>query len=312
MTIEKVVSGAAGGTELLIDEFNKHVDEKIQSHFHIVPSRLRGHVEGKIPIYWAHDLVGDPECDHLKAGGYNQYEKLVFVSNWQMQQFINAYGIPWRKCVVIRNAIEPIAPVQKDNTTIKLIYHTTPHRGLEILAPVFEKLCERYDNIELDVFSSFKIYNNPERDKQYEHVFDMLKANPKVRMHGSVDYREVREAVANSHIFAYPSIWMETSCRSLMEAMTAGLVCVHPNYGALYETAANWTMMYQYQDNKRDHANLFANQLCVAIDSVGSEDLVMRTRSQSTYASVFYNWALVKQEWENLLGSILYSKGIKW
>lgn len=311
MTIEKVNKEAAGGTELLIDEFKRYVDAEVYNHFHIVPSRLRGLEAGKIPIYWAHDLPGDPECDHLKAGGYNQYERLVFVSNWQMQRFVEYYGIPWRKCVVIHNGIDPLERVERDDEKIKLIYHTTPHRGLEIVAPVFDMLCERYDNIELDVYSSFGLYGNVERDKYYENVFNELKQNVKCRVHGAVSYGDVCAAVASSDIFIYPSIWMETSCRCLMEAMSAGLLCVHSNYGALSETAANWTMMYQYQDNKRDHAKVLLGYMCSAIESYRSEEMQMRLSSQRTYASVFYNWNYIRQEWDNLLKSILHAKGIK-
>lgn len=310
--IEKVNKDARGGTELLIDEFNKYVSGDISKHFQIIPSRFRNLEEGKIPIYWAHDLVGDPECEHLKSGGYNQYERLVFVTNWQMQRFIDYYGIPWRKCVVIHNGIEPLQiNKEKDPDVVKLIYHTTPHRGLEILAPVFDKLCTLYDNIELDVFSSFSIYGWGERDNAYQAVFEQLGNNKKVRVHGAVPYEEVRKHVVNADIFAYPSIWPETSCRSLMEAMSAGLLCVHSNYGALAETGGNWTLMYQYQDNKRDHANLFASTMCGAIENVKNESIQSKLESQSSYASIFYNWMLIKKDWEHLLGSILSSKGIK-
>ena len=312
MGLDIVNKGAKGGTELLIEEFKSHIDENIWKHFHIVPSRFRGHEAGKIPIYWAHDLVGDPECEHLKAGGYNQYEKLVFVSNWQMQQFVSYYGIPWHKCVVIQNAINPIPSKEKDNSVIRIIYHTTPHRGLELLAPVFDKLCEKHNNIVLDVFSSFKMYNFEERDKQYQQVFDMLKANPKVNYHGFAEQPVVRDAVASAHIFAYPSIWMETSCRALMEAMSAGLICVHPNYGALYETAANWTWMYQFLEDKRDHAMLFYHQLDAAIQNVHNEQIKLRLINQQSYSNIFYGWEMRKQQWTLFLKQILNEKKIQY
>lgn len=308
MGVDAVITNAKGGTELLIKEFKEHVPESLYNHFQIVPSRFRGFEAGKIPIYWAHDLVGDPECDHLKAGGYNQYEVLIFVSNWQMQQFIAYYGIPWHKCLVIHNAINPIVNKPKSKDVIKLIYHTTPHRGLEILAPVFNKLCEKYDNIELDVFSSFQIYGWGERDQQYQSVFDMLKANPKVRYHGFAEQEEVREAVSNAHIFAYPSIWMETSCRCLMEAMTAGLVCVHSNYGCLSETSAGWSWMYQYHANKRDHANVFYQNLSSAIDCYWDDQTQGSIASASAYANIFYSWQARKNDWISLLSTILEHK----
>jgi hypothetical protein len=64
------------------------------------------------------------------------------------------------KSIVLESGIEP-APescLQKDNDTIRLVYTSTPQRGLEILVPVFKYLTERHKNIHLDVFSSFKIY----------------------------------------------------------------------------------------------------------------------------------------------------------
>jgi len=42
-----------------------------------------------------------------------------------------------------------------------------------------------------------------------------------------------------------------------MEAMSAGLACVHPNNGALYETAAIWALMYQWHDDPHAHAAVF-------------------------------------------------------
>jgi len=310
MGIDAVNKSAKGGTELLIDEFKQHIPQEVYKHFQIIPSRFRGFEPGKIPIYWAHDLPEDPECGHLKEGGFNKYEKLVFVSNWQMQAFINYFQIPWSKCVVIQNAINPIPLVDKPKDKIKLIYHTTPHRGLEILAPVFKKLSEKYDNLELDVYSSFKIYGWEERDQQYSEVFNLLKSMPNVNYHGSAEYSVVREALTKAHIFAYPSIWMETSCRALMEAMTAGVLCVHSNFGCLYETAAGWTWMYQYQEDKQEHAMMLYHNLDAAISLYREEWTQSKLQSQSGYSTYNYNWELRKHQWIALLNSILSSKNI--
>lgn len=304
------VKNAMGGTELQKFALADHIPAHILEHFQIVPSRLRGRDESKIGIYWAHDLPGDPECDHLKNGGYNIYEKLVFVSNWQMQQFIAYYGIPWYKCIVIENAIDPVVNVEKPADKIKLIYHTTPHRGLEILVPVFEKLCEKYDNIELDVYSSFKIYGWEQRDEVYKEVFERCQQHPKINYLGTVSNQEVKEAVGQAHIFAYPSIWLETSCISLMEAMSAGCVCVHPNYGALYETAGGMTMMYQWQQDKRDHAQTFYSYLDFAIQNIDHESTKTSVGAQRAYANSRFNWATRAYEWRNFLEGILRSKGI--
>ena len=94
------------------------------------------------------------------------------------------------------------------------------------------------------------------------------------------------------HIFAYPSIWPETSCIALLEAMSAGLLCVHSAYAALPETASNWTMMYPMTENHQEHCNRFADQLLSAVQMVDQEFIKDRLSMQKRYTNGFYNWDL--------------------
>lgn len=305
----EVNKNARGGTELLIEGLQRHVPEDLLSYFQIVPSRLRGELDpDKIKIYWAHDLAGDPECDHLKNGGWNRWDKIVFVSNWQMQKFIDYYGIPWSMCSVIQNAIEPIQNVQKSTDgPVKIIYHTTPHRGLQLLVPAFVKLAEDY-NVELDVFSSFKMYGWGERDEQYKQVFDICKEHPNINYHGYGLNETVREYVAKADIFAYPSIWQETGCCALMEAMSAGCLNVHPNYACLYETSNNWSLMYQWDEDPQRHINLFYSVLKYAVENVRSHTYRSLTTYQKNYADLFYSWNSRKNTWNGFLTDLVQNK----
>jgi glycosyltransferase involved in cell wall biosynthesis len=47
-------------------------------------------------------------------------------------------------------------------------------------------------------------------------------------------------------MYVYPSIFEETSCISLLESMAAGLYCISTNYGALFETGAEFPMYIPY------------------------------------------------------------------
>lgn len=308
---DELSKNAMGGTEMMKYGLQDRIDQNILQHFHITASRFRGPEPGKIELYWLHDLPGDPESNHLANGGWNQFERLIFVSNWQFQGYQQHYGLPWYKCLVLQNAIEPIPYKEKSKDKIKIIYNTTPHRGLEILVPVFEKLCERYDNIELDVFSSFKAYGWEERDKPYEELFQRCKDHPKINYHGYQPNDVVRSALQEAHIQAYPSIWLETSCMALMEAMSAGCLCIHPNYGALPETAANWTWMYQWAQDKRDHAHMLYNHLAAGIENYWTEGVQTRLGGQKSYADVFYSWQYRRQQWDTFLRGILQDKGIQ-
>lgn len=305
---DELSQNAMGGTEQMKYGLQKRIDPEILDKFQIICSRVREVDPKLIPIYWLHDLPGDPESEHLKAGGYNRFEKLVFVSNWQMQNYLNYYKMPWYKSLVINNAIEPIPLEDKQYDVIKLIYHTTPHRGLQILVPVFIELAKKYDNIELDVYSSFEIYGWKQRDDAYKELFDMCMNHPKINYHGFKPNSEVRKALQQAHIFAYPSIWLETSCIALLEAMSARCLCVHPNYGALYETGANLTWMYQYVEDTRDHMAIFYSELDNAIRFVQDPNIFKALGSTKSYIDSVYNWDRRAEQWELFLKTILKKK----
>ena len=83
----------------------------------------------------------------------------------------------------------------------------------------------------------------------------LARSHPRITYHEMVeDHREIHRALVNADIFAYPSIWPENACLCLMESMSAALPCVHSNYAALFETAANWTMMYNLHQDLQKHA----------------------------------------------------------
>ncbi len=304
--VNEISKNSKGGTELMREGLEQRLDPSLLEGFQIIPSRVRELDDTKIRVLWLHDLPGDPESDHLRNGGHDKFHLLVFVSNWQMQQYISYYQIPWSKCIVIENAITatPQETIKKPTDKTKIIYHTTPHRGLEILVPVFEKLAEKYDNLELNVFSSFNIYGWPQRDEQYADLFERCNNHTNIIYHGTVPNSTVREALAESHIFAYPSIWVETSCLSLMEAMSSECICIHPNYGALYETAGGMTMMYQWNEDRNNHAHQLYTQLDAAIENKDHVFVRNMINLQRGYANLRYNWERVTSIWTDVLTSL--------
>ena len=308
---DKLSTNAMGGTEIMKYALAEKLPETLLDNFQIFVSRVEEELSPEhIRILWLQDLAGDPASDHLHNGGWNRFHKLVFSSHWQMRAFVAHYNIPWSKCVVVHNSIEPIEFKEKNYDKIKLVYSSTPHRGLNILYSVFNKLAEEFDNIELDVFSSFNLYGWGERDKEYKQLFDALGDHPKINYHGSVPNADLRSALQDSHIFAYPSIWEETSCLCLMEAMSAGLHCVHSSYGALPETSGNWTFMYPYHEGLDGHATMFYSVMKGLIQNLNDpdkrENLERRVLAQKGYVDTFYNRDYWSDNWKSVLESILF------
>lgn len=304
---DSLSANARGGTELMKERLVNSIDPTVLDKFQIFFSRVEEPLDkDKLRILYCHDLPGDPASEILSNEGWKKFHKIVFVSNWQMQAYMNYYRIPWSRCAVIKNAIEPLPPhVKPKDETIRLAYWSTPHRGLELLVPVFNAISQNRPNIILDVYSSFKLYGWEQRDEEYKDLFEACKANPKINYHGSVSNEELRANLLKTHIMAYPNIWPETSCLCLIEAMSAGVACIHPNYAALYETSMNQTFMYQYDENPSVHANLFANFLDTVIENYWSDEVQLALMQQKYVSDKVYNLERFKIAWNYVLQQLL-------
>lgn len=302
----EVSEKSQGGTESVKRGLAERLPEGLADEFQIICSRVRKLEEDKIRVYWLHDLPEDPETNHLKnESSRNKFHKLVFCSNWQYNRYQNFLGIPYdNKSVVIDTPIEPLPIVEKEYDTIRLVYSSTPQRGLGILVPVFEKLAEKYKNIHLDVFSSFSIYGWPDADKQFEPLYEKIRNHPQMTYHGFAKNEVVRDTLLKSHIHAYPSIWLECNSRSVIEAMSAGMLCVHPNYGGLTDTSGNMNFLYQGDINHNVHANIFYNALDHAISIVKEESTQNYLRLVKTYADQRFNWQRIVDQWINVLENL--------
>lgn len=310
-TSDGTYANAKGGTEMMNEQLYARVDNDLLDQFHIIKSRVRYMDPDKPNVLWLHDTWDDPESEHLSNDELRKrFAKLVFVSNYQFQTYHLAHGVPFDESFVLRNAIDPIPWKEKDKDEIRLIYHTTPHRGLNIAVAAIQEIAKIHgDKIHFDVFSSFNAYGWPDADKPYLELFDNIREHPNMTYHGYQPNSVVREALQNAHIYAYPNVWPETSCISVIEAMSAGCQVVCPNYAALPETTGNFATMYQWSEDMNKHANVFANMLHAAIQNHNTDDMQRKMVFQKNWTDNFFNWDLRAAEWTGFLQGLQKQNG---
>ena len=308
-TEEGTYEEANGGTEMMRRQLFDRVDKDLLDKFQIISSRVRWIDPKKPTVLWLHDTWDDLESQHLKEEERRKrFSRLIFVSNYQLNTYHLAHDVPYHSSFVMQNAIEPISVGKKETDQVRLIYHTTPHRGLNVAVAAIQELAKIHgDYIHFDVYSSFEAYGWKERDEEFKKLFDTIREHPQMTYHGFQTNEIVREALQKSHIFAYPSIWPETSCIAAIEAMSAGCEVVCPNYAALPETTANFATMYQWTEDIQHHANVFANMLNTAIKVRFNDNEIRKLNFQKTYIDNFYNWELRANQWTGLLTGILES-----
>ena len=169
------------------------------------------------------------------------------------------------------------------------------------------------DDIELDVYSSTKIYGD-EFDKQnkdqFQPMYDKMNSLPNVNNIGYKPNIEVIEAMQSTHIFAYPSIWEETFCISAIEAMAAGNMAIVTNFGALYETCTEYAHYVNYETNMYTLAKKFKAVIEFVADNYHEPALHDRLKDQVKFYKTFYNWDMRAKEWVSLFDQLLKIKGM--
>lgn len=289
-----------GGTEILLNNLNKYVD---LSQVNVIPSASYHEVLDPIKpnILWQHMDVDQPIVANMRERSFtDKLSSLVFVSGWQYGQYLGL-NIPLDKTEIIRNAIEPIEYLPKPEKK-KLIYASTPYRGLDLLLDVFEDMGR--DDVELDVYSSVVIYGDEfikEVGSQFDPLFDRARNMKNVNYHGYGTNEEVRKAMQEAHILAYPSIFRETSCLVAIEAGAAGCQLVTTNYGALPETTSGFGTMIPLANSVPKLKADYRAALEYAIDN-RDENL---QKYQSDFFNRMYSWEARVPEWERLLDKVL-------
>jgi glycosyltransferase involved in cell wall biosynthesis len=257
---------------------------------------------------WQHLNHNEESAFNMKNTEFvDQISQFIYVSDWQMKVFSQNINIPLDRSKVIRNAIDPIEYQEKSRTgKLKLIYTSTPWRGLDVLLDAFRIL--NRDDIELDVYSSTVIYGKDFLTNKFNWLFDQCRNTKNVNYRGYALNKAVRKAVQSAHIFAYPNTFEETSCLCAIEAGAAGCRIVTTDYGALTETCGDHAVYVNYNPNRLQLAEEYASILDREIDNYWSTYPTLRV--QSEYFNTEYSWGNRKNEWITLFEK--YAKSNDW
>lgn len=296
---------SSGGSEIQYNFLKKYVDNKLLDlvELKIVPnsnrytSDITTTYNPRKNIVWTQQSYDFLEAKLISDQREN-IEKIIFVSNWQKQKYIETFQLPVNKCIVIPNGIEPANCIKKPSGIVNLIYFSTPYRGLEVLLNSLKYL--QNSKYHLHVFSSMDIYGQTEENIKYENLYRQCKQNNKITYYGSVSHNTILHALNEMHIMAYPCIFEETCCISALEAMSQKLKIVCSNIGALPETTAEFATVYQYIENKEEHAKMFAKHLDLEIEKYHEEN----QNKQKEYVDNKHNWNKIKIYWNDLFREV--------
>jgi len=275
--------------------------------------RLRGAVGNKTRlVLWSHHDTNAPEIATLRDPAERKtWDAFALVSKWQALRYEAMFSVDPRHIVILRNAVAPPfeilrrrrAPWFTSGEAPLLAYTSTPYRGLEILLDAFPMIRSAVPGIRLKVFAGMRVYQLSEAEDTNREIYHRCSTTPDVEYIGNVSQVALAQELANVDILAYPSIFAETSCISVMEAMAAGCFVVSSTLAALPETTGGFGALVPIHADLEEFTKQYSHALVEVVER-GNRDpgaMSANLEKQIAFARSAYSWKTRAKEWRHLI-----------
>ena len=303
-----------GGTELMGRSWQDYVlpaaPDLADWHWAVIPGDNTLSPDSS-NIVWLHPHHMEEGIERLLDKEFQKHFKAyVFVSNWQYERFGERLQLPMEKCYVLKNATQPFPVHKKPEGKLQLMFHSNPIRGLDILLESIKLIPE--EDFELHIFheldpderkkqfqQGLQTYEyshiNPQEEQFLRYCLSLANQDKRVVRHTRTNNSKIREQLMNTHIFAYPTYFMETSCICMIEALCAGCSVLSSNLAALPETGLGFARHYGFIPDRQKHIERFTRELKRTITEYRNGEFD-NTR-QVEICNEYYSWETRVKDW---------------
>ena len=224
-------------------------------------------LNSKLKILWTGDACDQPFLKELgNPKVINNIHRFFVKSKWQARTTASTFNIPMEKFFVAKNGvnIENFMDQGIERQRAKLIYASTPFRGLDVLLEMFPQIKSRVPFAELYVFSGLAVYgiSYDQELNKYGHLYKKA-LQPGVHMAGNVLQKKLRSEMMSSWLMVYPCTFPETLAGVTLEAQAAGLPVITTNAFALPEVVKAEKTGFLIDGNPRcaEYQSRFVNKV---------------------------------------------------
>jgi len=198
-------------------------------------------------VIWV--IAQDIDCSEWNDKVAENVNSLFALCNKHKEYLIQKHPAMADRIEVFSNGVkvDVIRQIEKEGlperNPKRLMYASSPDRGLIELLKIFRRAKERDDELELHVYYGFnnidtllKAYQTGIRDYQKTKLdFKKEIEQPGVFYHGRIGQTQLYREWFKSGIWCYPTGFSETSCVVSMEAQAMGAIPITNPYWALKE-----------------------------------------------------------------------------
>jgi glycosyltransferase involved in cell wall biosynthesis len=262
-------------------------------------------------VLWAGHDVDQPAMKAIETSRERRaWTGFAFVSEWQLERFVDTFWVPRERARVMRNAIAPAFALRPPATPWFergvppiLAYTSAPYRGLDVLLAAFPSIRKAIPGASLRIFSGLTSAHREIEDKQYAALYRLCITTDGVEYCGLLSQPALADALAETAALTYPSTFPETSCIAAMEAMAVGVMVLTTHLGALPETLAGFGCTIAPRKDPSDFARAYAAMVVAELVDIrrNPAEAAARRMQQIAFARCNYDWPARALEWQNWL-----------
>ncbi len=202
-------------------------------------------IAAAVRMLWLHDVDAGPRLNPKRA---EAFDHVLVLSGWHERHVAGRYPFLRDRITRTRNGVhrDYFTPLPWEERAPRVLYTSSPDRGLDILLGLWPRVRELVPDAELHHAYAAVYERIADKDPAIAAHRDRIRVlsdQPGVQRLGSLGQRELAKLMCSSRVWAHPS-WMglhdapfhETSCIGAMEAQAAGCLVVSSDWGALSET----------------------------------------------------------------------------
>lgn len=180
---------------------------------------------------WSHDLI--------THGGerHENYEKYLCLSGFHKEFVIDQQSVPEEKIALVSNGVNPLDFEHLESVEKipgKVIFSSSPDRGMERCIEICKRAKERVPDLELHLFYGFRNMRLAGANEEADRLENLIAKNSSfVKFHGMTDKKTLMKHFKESVCWLYPADFIETYCITAIEALATGAYPLVRNIGAL-------------------------------------------------------------------------------
>jgi glycosyltransferase involved in cell wall biosynthesis len=258
-------------------------------------------------VIWVQDIFA-PDYSGLNV--YENSDAIVCSSLWHQEYLAQRLQLPVSRVHVIPLSIRKELFADKHIARIpgKVIYSSSPDRGLYLLKDMWEDIVKAVPNINLTVAYGWDTQKNASKDEHWQEktqkdiatIEEFVKKHNNITLTGRITKEQLAKEMLSSNLYLYPHNFWETFCITALETQAAGIPMITTGIGALNTTLSKkGNVLIGESPNTQEYKEKFITAISSFLTDdnkrqIYSDECISFVNSQKT-------WDKIAEDWENLI-----------